>query len=281
MNNNLDLSAIPYVRLTKIDSRLLGIFNRILDLPGGGFFICKNGELTIGSNEKFYTLRKGDLYVFPADTKLYLKNWSEDIIGISGIADTDFIIPVLSRVLDADMLLYLLKNQCTSLTDEQVARIEELVIILYDRERMPPSPVQKRLCQSLGLALYYEIILALWSNIRKPPAVATRKDQVLLQFLADIRENVTQHKDVQFYAALRNLSPKYFSLMIKECSGLHAREWIALALVNAAKSALLSSQQSVKEISYALGFPNQSAFGRFFRTNTGMSPQRFRTIKTK
>ena len=70
MNNNLDLSAIPYVRLTKIDSRLLGIFNRILDLPGGGFFICKNGELTIGSNEKFYTLRKGDLYVFPADTKL-------------------------------------------------------------------------------------------------------------------------------------------------------------------------------------------------------------------
>ncbi|MGN1211844.1 MAG: helix-turn-helix domain-containing protein [Candidatus Cryptobacteroides sp.] len=279
MMHNIDLTTIPYVRLIKIDSSFLNSISNGIEHPGGGFFICKNGELTLETLDVSYTLHRGDFFMFPAETSLVIKNWSEDIIGVSGIADIDFIIPVLSKILDADILMYLLKHRCTSLTEDQMERIEQLAILLYDRERQPASQVQRRLCQCLGLALYYEIIIALWSNIRKTPSVATRKDRIFLHFLSDIREDVAVHKDVRYYAQKQNLSPKYFSLIIKECTGLHAREWIALSLVNTAKAKIMGSQSSIKEIAYALGFPNQSAFGRFFRSHTGVSPQKFRADK--
>lgn len=277
--HNIDLTTIPYVRLHKVDSSILKDFNNVMEHPGGGFFICKNGELTIGTLDVSYTLRRGDLFMFLAETSLVIKDWSDDITGVWGIADIDFIIPVLSKVLDADILMYLLKNRRTTLTEDQMERIEQLAILLYDRERQPSSQVQRRLCQCLGLALYYEIILALWSNIRKTPSVPTRKDRIFLQFLSDIRDDVAVHKDVRYYAEKQNLSPKYFSLLIKECTGLHAREWIALSLVNTAKARIMGTQNSIKEIAYALGFPNQSAFGRFFRAHTGVSPQKFREDK--
>ena len=40
---------------------------------------------------------------------------------------------------------------------------------------------------------------------------------------------------------------------------------------------LLNSSLSVKEIADALGFPNQSFFGRYFRQYTGISPTEFRS----
>lgn len=44
-----------------------------------------------------------------------------------------------------------------------------------------------------------------------------------------------------------------------------------------ARHYLSSTTMNVKEIAYAMGFPDQSTFGRYFKSACGMSPADFRS----
>ena len=39
------------------------------------------------------------------------------------------------------------------------------------------------------------------------------------------------------------------------------------------------STMSIQEIAYCLNFPNQSFFGKYFRSHTGMTPSAYRMSK--
>ena len=45
------------------------------------------------------------------------------------------------------------------------------------------------------------------------------------------------------------------------------------------KNLLKYSTMSIQEISYYLNFPNQSFFGKYFRSHTGMTPSAYRMSK--
>ena len=46
-----------------------------------------------------------------------------------------------------------------------------------------------------------------------------------------------------------------------------------------AKALLKYSGMSIQEIAYCLNFPNQSFFGKYFRSHTGMTPSAYRMSK--
>ena len=58
-----------------------------------------------------------------------------------------------------------------------------------------------------------------------------------------------------------------------------AAEWIADYVVLEAKNLLKYSTMSIQEIAYCLNFPNQSFFGKYFRSHTGMTPSAYRMSK--
>ena len=73
------------------------------------------------------------------------------------------------------------------------------------------------------------------------------------------------------------LSPKYVSGAIKSYSGKGALDWINEYVVLEAKMMLRYTEMSVQEVAYALNFPTQSAFGKYFRHLLGMSPKQYRS----
>ena len=83
-------------------------------------------------------------------------------------------------------------------------------------------------------------------------------------------------RTVSFYAAQASLSPNHFSAAIKSESGQPAMYWIKLVTTTMAKHYLTTTRMSVKEIADALGFPDQSTFGRYFKAICGISPAAFR-----
>ena len=86
-----------------------------------------------------------------------------------------------------------------------------------------------------------------------------------------------ESREVQYYAELLCLSPKYFGSIIKEHTGVSASEWISRYVIIKAKSLLRHSQNlNIQQISYQLGFPDPAAFTRYFKANTGMSPKEYR-----
>lgn len=83
--------------------------------------------------------------------------------------------------------------------------------------------------------------------------------------------------EVTYYARLCCLSPKHFSEVIRHETGIGASEWIATYITMRAKSLLDSYRDyTIQQISDHLGFSEQSAFTRFFKRQTGMTPSRFR-----
>ena len=94
-----------------------------------------------------------------------------------------------------------------------------------------------------------------------------------------IIENCKRHRDVQFYARLFHLSPKYFSQVIQQQTGHTASYWIQHFIILAAKQMLTyEPDASVQAVADRFGFPDQASFCRYFKRGTGLSPTQFRNM---
>lgn len=81
---------------------------------------------------------------------------------------------------------------------------------------------------------------------------------------------------VKFCAESMNLSPNYFSDLLKSETGKNTQEHIHYYLLEKAKTLLLNSDLSIGEISYQLGFEYPQSFSKFFKTKTGITPGIYR-----
>ncbi len=81
---------------------------------------------------------------------------------------------------------------------------------------------------------------------------------------------------VSYFAEALNVSPNYLSDYLRANSAKNTQEHIHLALIDKAKTLLLSSGHSVSEVAYELGFAYPQYFSRLFKQKTGISPREFR-----
>ena len=91
-------------------------------------------------------------------------------------------------------------------------------------------------------------------------------------------EEIDYRLNVQDFSEKLNLHPNYFNSVIKSKTGKTVYEWIAERTGLTAKSLLLNSPFSSKEISYKLGFSEPTHFNRFFKKNMQLSPGEFRKL---
>ncbi|MGI4872129.1 MAG: AraC family transcriptional regulator [Janthinobacterium lividum] len=81
---------------------------------------------------------------------------------------------------------------------------------------------------------------------------------------------------VQYLAAQVHLTPSYLSDMLRSLTGLTAQQHIHQKLLDKAKEQLASTQLSVSEIAYELGFEHPQSFSKLFKAKTNTSPLSFR-----
>ena len=81
---------------------------------------------------------------------------------------------------------------------------------------------------------------------------------------------------VQYIAEQLNISPKYLSSLLKVLTGQNTQQHIHEKLIEKAKEKLSTSDLSISEIAYALGFEHLQSFSKLFKTKTNISPLEFR-----
>lgn len=81
---------------------------------------------------------------------------------------------------------------------------------------------------------------------------------------------------VKYCAESMNLSPNYFSDLLKSETGKNTQEHIHYYLLEKAKMMLVSSDKSINEIAYELGFEYPQNFSKLFRKKIGISPTMYR-----
>ncbi len=73
-----------------------------------------------------------------------------------------------------------------------------------------------------------------------------------------------------------NVSPNYLSGLLKVLTGQNTQQHIHERLIDKAKEKLSTTQLSVSEIAYGLGFEHSQSFSRLFKSKTNQSPLEFR-----
>lgn len=83
---------------------------------------------------------------------------------------------------------------------------------------------------------------------------------------------------VQHMAELMNLSPNYLSDLLRIHTGQNTQQHIHEKLIEKAKEKLSTTNLSVSEIAYALGFEHAQSFSTLFKKKTSLSPLEFRQV---
>ncbi len=111
-------------------------------------------------------------------------------------------------------------------------------------------------------------------------AVSSNLLEKLEDLLADYFNNETSLRSgiptVHYLSEELHISSSYLSDMLRSLTGQNAQQHIHNKLVEKAKEKLSSTNSSVSEVAYELGFEHPQSFSKFFKTKTNLSPLEFR-----
>ncbi|WP_020600851.1 helix-turn-helix domain-containing protein [Spirosoma panaciterrae] len=81
---------------------------------------------------------------------------------------------------------------------------------------------------------------------------------------------------VQYISDNLNISQSYLRSLLKTLTGLSTQQYIHEKLIEKAKEQLSTTQLSVSEIAYQLGFEHPQSFSKLFKDKTSQTPLAFR-----
>lgn len=247
-------------------------------------FFLRSGHFTVDLNLNNYEVKPQSLLVNVPGNIIKLTSYEEDHIGDAQLyfvlASREFMSGIrfdFNKVFQES--LSLLKNPCITLSEADVALAEGYFtlareVVLSDKEN------KKEMLGSLVTSFTYmamDVCTRALNEARKAQTPSSaRVNQLFERFIALVTEYHNTERGMAFYADKLCLTPKYLSKLVKQASGRSAPAWIDSFVILEAKNMLKYSDKTIKEIVYALHFPNQSVFYKFFKAHTGMTPSEYR-----
>lgn len=106
--------------------------------------------------------------------------------------------------------------------------------------------------------------------------IITSLDELLNRYFEEETSLKNGLPSVKYISAELKLSQRYLSDMLSSLTGLNTQQYIQSAIIEKAKEKLSTTNLSVSEIAYKLGFEHSQSFSKLFKTKTNASPLEFR-----
>ena len=184
---------------------------------------------------------------------------------------------------------FLLQHPVIRLTKRQVEMIAayRVLVRFYSDER---NHYERRVAFLQAQAIIFELLS--WVSDAMPAqgstsdkqgttktnkTADTRAQQLYLQFHRLVNDTHGAQRQVRWYAQQIHITPGYLHQICKQVDGRSPQEVINDIVLHEIQQRLLATDDSVKQIAFALHFGTESSFSKFFRKQTGMSPTDYRT----
>lgn len=131
----------------------------------------------------------------------------------------------------------------------------------------------------LHLKIYMLKYLRTASSGPAAPLLPDHKKEVVQNFSELVDQHYREYKTTAPYAEKLNLTANYLNTLVKGQLGISAGTLIKNRIILEAERLLLHTTLSVTEISYELGFTDNSHFGKYFKSVKGISPKSYRDRK--
>lgn len=128
---------------------------------------------------------------------------------------------------------------------------------------------------SMALSLARHLLLRYGSG--GAPSESPAKDRISPRALKEAKEFMEAHLQsgmtVKQIADAVRISPSHFSRIFKDATGRSPYQYVMELRMSKAKEMLVRHRSSLKEVTYSLGFADQSHFTREFRRTFGTTPK--------
>lgn len=240
----------------------------------GGMIICLctgyAGSISI--DMKTYAVSRGNMIILPENHLISFTSpmTEESMLCIS--VTTDYILNMPSPI-DTNIFSYSRYIPVMSVSESKYDDFLSYFRFLY-KESREKSIYQEEIIRSILYALVLEISGEYEAQYDLRNGAEIKSDDLSDRFFHLLAVYHKEHRLVSFYADRLNITPKYLSTAIKKATGRPVLEWIHEAVLIEAKMLLMTTGQTVQEISEWLNFSSPSAFVQFFKKHTGKTPKK-------
>lgn len=242
--------------------------------------LCKKGKLRIKLNLNEYTLNDNDMIIIPPNSFgecLEIEPTSQVAVIASTFQDS------ISHITKQAMSVrnHYMQQPIIHL---QIAEMDEcLTIYQMMRNKLESSDFSLK---KEALSGYLQVLICNASQYitrhdKEENRTQTRFQRIFYRFLEEVQLHYHEHRQINYYANILCITPKYLSQIIYQVSGRHGGEWIKDYVILEAQALLLTGQYTVQQVSDQLNFPNSSFFGKYFKATVGCSPHKYLTMKLK
>ena len=223
------------------------------------FILVMEGSAEVCINLQDYHIEKGNVILLSADT----------IVEVNEISDDARVMAIVFRdsVEMSDEVVY-------KTSPAEFDRLLRMYYLLWDVVHL--SPYRRKTVQYLSKAIVadvQELNDVVSQNVQNEGS--TRTQELFLQFKRLIKQHCMQERPIPYYASQLHVTPHHLSATIKKASGQSVMYWINRATIQEAKLLLKTNGMMAYEIANRMNFPSASAFSKFFKRETGLTPRAY------
>ncbi|MBF4485378.1 MULTISPECIES: AraC family transcriptional regulator [unclassified Flavobacterium] len=165
---------------------------------------------------------------------------------------------------------------CLSLTKKEFEEfknhLHEIELLLSDNDTLTKEIVLLRLHLLLKL-LQKEYLVQFPEHDS-----STKPEKIIKGFTILIDDYFNKESSVNFYADKLNITPNYLNILSQKYLKIPASDVIKQRTILEAKRLLTSTDLSIKEIGYQLGFNDNTYFSKVFKKYAGKTPGDFKKL---
>lgn len=133
---------------------------------------------------------------------------------------------------------------------------------------------------SMVAALMHHYDALYRAHAEQRQALLSREQTIFDRFVYLVNQHAAHEHKTRFYAQKMCLTERYLGTIVRQTSGLTAKDWIDRALITRIKVELRHTDKSIVQIAEDMSFSNPSFFCKYFKRLTGMTPAAFRDGQT-
>ena len=239
--------------------------------------LCLSGTARALYDQREMTHRKNDLALLLPGHVMRPLECSEDYTYARIAISRAMIERLRPQLFSHDYMKYS-TSPVFSLTDEQAKRLlQVLEHMAFTAAHSELEMTHRNHILLAQMAVGYEYI----NYYRKEQDRLLPPDNnagIFSRFCDLVVEHYHESKEIQYYASLLDLHPKYLSRVVRTATnGVTPGQWIDRYVVAQAKRLIVANPElSLKEIAYELGFSEPTSFYRYFKRVTGLTANEFR-----
>ncbi|SHL02469.1 helix-turn-helix domain-containing protein [Flavobacterium chilense] len=242
--------------------------------------ICTEGDIVIAIDGQQHYIKQFTLFIARPATIIAFQNISEDFRVKLLFFEKEFLLKYLSDPFIIERLAFF-KDRSFELIQLKEQEAKKLIKLMKYLESKIEADLKFKdeIVRTIIFNLLLETAELLPKETPETVLITNNPKDTYFQFLNLVMENITQHKGVNYYAQKLHISNKYLIEIVKKAADKTPHEIIDAHLLKEAVVLLGNPAINISDIAYRLRFNSVSAFGRFFKKHSSVSPTDYRRLQ--